>query len=188
MIVWYALLFIIVAGIIGAIIENAKSKKAKNALVEQTATDDRLKDAKVFEGWPGYLIAIAKTGYISLKTPDMETNKIIHISDINGFEILKDGMSNSANIGSAAVGGLLFGGIGAVIGGIGSSTSSISSLSFIFRLNDFDMPSVEIKFFESKIKTDSLVYKATMKEINEIAGLLSFIERENKNMPHQNQK
>ena len=178
---WYLLLFVIIAVIIGAIVKEVQSKKAKKNLVEQTSTDERLKDAKIFEGWTGYFIAIAKTGYISLKTPNMASHKIVHINDINGFDIIKDGLSNSANAGSAVVGGLLFGGIGALIGGLGSSKSSISSLSFIFKLNDFDLPSIEIKFIESKTKTDSFFYKMTMEKMNEIAGLLSFIEREYKN-------
>ncbi|MEL5718653.1 hypothetical protein [Treponema pedis] len=180
MMFWYLLLFVVIAVVIGVIVKEVQSKKAKKNLVEQTSTDERLKDAKIFEGGTGYFIAIAKTGYVSLKTPNMESHKIVHINDINGFELVKDGLSNSANAGSAVVGGLLFGGLGALIGGIGSSKAAISSLSFIFKLNDFDLPSIEIKFIETKTKTDSFFYKMTMEKINEIAGLLSFIEREHK--------
>lgn len=180
MLIGLIIVIFIVAVIVGIMKDSSASKKAKKNLLDQITKDDRLKDAKLFEGYTGYFIAVSKTGYIVLKTPDMESSKIVFINDINGFELVKDGISNSANAGSAIVGGLLFGGIGALIGGIGSSKSAISSLSFIFKLNDFDMPSIEIKFITSKMNTDSILYEPIMKTVNEVAGLLSFLEREYK--------
>lgn len=173
---WWLLLFAVLAGLGSVIWQVIKSKQSKKNILEQIQTDTRLKNAKFFEGATGYFILISESGYVGFKTPEMEAQKIVYINDINGFELQQNGHS-SANSTAAIAGGLLFGGIGAVLGGIGSAKQNITSLSFVFKINDFNTPSIEIKFIDSAIKNDSTYYEMLMKRINELDGLLSFIEK-----------
>lgn len=172
----WLILFAVLVGLGSIIWQIIKSKQSKKNILEQIQTDSRLKNAKLFDGATGYFILISESGYVGFKTPEMETQKIVYINDINGFELQQNGHS-SANATAAIAGGLLFGGIGAVLGGVGSARQKITSLSFVFKINDFNTPSIEIKFIDSATKNDSAYYKIIMKRINELDGLLSFIEK-----------
>lgn len=65
---------------------------------------------------------------------------MFNIKDINGFERIIDG-KDIANIGGAIAGGLLFGGIDALIRG-GVRKEKISSINLLFKINDFNNPTI----------------------------------------------
>lgn len=177
---WWLVLLTIAGGVALGVGQIIKSNQTKKSLLKQAETDERLKNAKLFDGATGYFVLISESGFLGLKTPQMTEPKIVHIKDINGFELRQNGHS-AANASSAAVGGLLFGGVGALVGGIGSAKEKITSISFVFKINDFNIPSIEIKFLDGSTKSDSFYYDAVMQKINELDGLLSFIEKKYRN-------
>ena len=82
--------------------------------------------------------------------------KIYNYSDIVDFELLEDGESiTKGGLGRAITGGLLFGGIGAVVGGItgGKRSKSIcNSLKIKITVNDMRSPVVYINLLATATK------------------------------------
>ena len=101
--------------------------------------------------------------------------KIFNYSDIVDFELLEDGESIAkGGLGRAVVGGVLFGGIGAVVGGITGKKKSkpvCNSLKIKITLNDINN-SEEDKFMEVILK------KEDKKETNEIFEFIKSLNPE----------
>jgi ribosomal protein L37AE/L43A len=105
--------------------------------------------------------------------------KIYNYSDIVDFELLEDGESiTKGGLGRAITGGLLFGGIGAVVGGItgGKRSKSIcNSLKIKITVNDMRSPVVYINLLATATKKDSFTYKSIYKSAQEILSTLQLI-------------
>lgn len=173
---FYLFLAFIVITIVIIIVQKKINDNKIKKFVEQ---DERLKNAKIFDGATNSYVVISENGYIGLKSQLMAEIKVIYIKDLNGFEVRTDGKS-SANLGGAVVGGLIFGGAGAIIGGL-SSQEKISTLSLVFKVNDFNNPIIEIGMIDSKTKKGTIIYKSAQDKIIKITSLLEIIEKKYKN-------
>lgn len=123
-------------------------------------------------------IAIAENGFIGLL--DSETNlKTIHINEINKFSINIDGTS-SANLGNAALGGLLFGGFGALIGSQMNVNQDIQNIEMVFNINDFKNPSITLPVVSTKITKGTDIHKQLKEKLNKVASLLEIVEKNSK--------
>lgn len=112
---------------------------------------------------------------------------IYSFDDIVSVEILEDGnasntVSRSSQLGNAVVGGLLFGGVGAVIGGASAARKAkVKNIALKIIVNDNQNPTYIINFFsanDSGIQVGGMVYKAIMEGENGIHkwhGRLSLI-------------
>ena len=108
--------------------------------------------------------------------------KVIPYSIINGFELEDDGRTVvSGRIGSALVGGLVFGVAGAVIGASGSRRKDEISTGLKLRLYlaDLNYPVYEIDFCE-QVKKNSVAYTEAKEKANVIVGVLKYIENQMK--------
>ncbi len=115
--------------------------------------------------------------------------QIYSYSDIVNFELLEDGDSvASGGLGRALVGGVLFGGAGAIVGGVTGKKKSkgiCTSLKLKITVNDMNNPAVYINFIETKTKKDGFVYKEIAKQAQECLSSFQLIcdrqksEREN---------
>ena len=89
--------------------------------------------------------------------------KIYDYDDIVNFELLEDGNSvASGGLGRALVGGILFGGAGAVVGGVTGRKKTknyCESLKLKVTVDDINNPSVYINFINEKTKKNSDKYK-----------------------------
>lgn len=103
-----------------------------------------------------------------------ETNKLFKVNNdifaydnLLDYELLEDGESISkGGLGRAVAGGLLFGGVGAIVGGVtgGKKTKGIcTSLKLKITLKKAHCDNVYINFINTETKTSGFVYK-TMKE------------------------
>lgn len=105
--------------------------------------------------------------------------KIYNFSDIVDFELLEDGESIAkGGLGRAVVGGVLFRGIGAVVGGVTGKKKSkpiCNSLKIKITLNDMSKPVVYIDFIKASTKKDSIIYKTMYKSAQECLSVLQLI-------------
>jgi len=161
--------------IILSIINIGKNKKNKKAFADLQNTDSRFSGAKLFDFINTSFILISESGFIALKSLDMKELKILNIKDITGFEVLTDGKA-VANIGGAVAGGILFGGIGAIIGGM-QQQEKITKMSFLFKTNDFNNPNIEIPVIALSVKKGSFEHKAIEGKLRDLTNTLEVVER-----------
>lgn len=119
-------------------------------------------------------IAIPRTN-LSGKVKDL---RIYNYSDLVDYELLEDGNSVSkGGVGRALVGGTLFGGIGAIVGGSTGhkQKKTCSKLQIKITMNSMETPTVYINFIETETKKDGFLYKQLFPQAQEILSLLNII-------------
>ncbi|NMF06243.1 DUF4428 domain-containing protein [Clostridium beijerinckii] len=91
--------------------------------------------------------------------------KIYNYKDIVDFELLEDGESIAkGGLGRAVAGGILFGGVGAIVGGVTGGKKSkpiCTSLKIKITINDINNPAVYVDFINTSTKKSSFVYKTS---------------------------
>lgn len=89
--------------------------------------------------------------------------KIFNYSDIVDFELLEDGESIAkGGLGRAVAGGILFGGVGAIVGGVTGGKKSkpiCTNLKIKITLNDINNPAIYVDFINTSTKKSSFIYK-----------------------------
>jgi hypothetical protein len=158
------------------IISIVSYNKRKN-FIEIMKNNEKLANARFFE--TGFSVfAISENGNIGI-IPDLFKSfyKIINIKDINGFDIDVNG-NLQHNTSGAIVGGFLFGFAGAIVGG--QNKEMISKLSFIFKINDFNNPTIEFPLILQKVKKGSFDHQKALDMAKEISVLLEIIEKKYK--------
>lgn len=116
---------------------------------------------------------------------------IYNCKDIIDFELIEDDNSISkGGVGRALVGGVLFGGVGAIVG---SSTAhkkkeTCTKLQIKITMNNIDNPVVYISLIDYEVKKNSLSYKINVSLAQEILSLLDVLCQANKsNMLNEKQ-
>lgn len=116
------------------------------------------------------------------------TTKLLQPTDIIEVELLEDNTSllktnRVSQVGGVVVGGLLLGGVGAVVGGLSGSkrtTARVSKLTLRITTNDFETPNHDIVFFEwldKGIERGSPIYQPRLKEAKLWHGRLTQVLR-----------
>ena len=104
---------------------------------------------------------------------------VYNYTDIVDFELLEDGDSVvKGGLGRALVGGALFGGTGAIVGGVTGKRKNkgiCNSLKIKVTINDINNPVVYITFLNTATKKDGFVYKNIYKEAHECLSTLQLI-------------
>lgn len=97
------------------------------------------------------------------------------IKDIEDYEIIEDGdIITSGGLGSAAIGGLLFGSTGAIVGGTTgkrktSNICKLLQLKIVLDNGDIAL----ISFIDSKVKKDSAHYTNSIDSLKEIINFIN---------------
>ncbi|WP_406834315.1 hypothetical protein ABLU29_11315 [Lactococcus lactis] len=104
----------------------------------------------------------------------IDLNNVIDVQIIEDDQVINK-VSNSSMIGRALVGGVLTGGVGAVIGGNTAKskvTNTVKVISLRFRMNDIDNPYYDIIVFSRSKGLDrgSTLFKNKYKEILALFG------------------
>lgn len=110
--------------------------------------------------------------------------KIYDYNDIVNYELIEDGNSVSkGGIGRAIVGGVLFGGVGAIVGGSTGHKhkQTCTKLQIKITLNNINNPVEYITLIKSETKKSSLLYKTSINIVQEILSILEIICESNKN-------
>lgn len=120
-----------------------------------------------------------------------KVSKIYKYEDILEFELLEDGDTiTKGGLGRAVAGGVLFGGVGAVVGGAtGKRTSKkvVKSMSIKITLKSMNEPVVYINFITAKTKTSSLLYKTAANYAQETLSILAQIVAQNEEVEGRDQ-
>lgn len=121
------------------------------------------------------------TWYVSSsKKPDNPT--LFRHEELAHFELLEDGNSvASGGLGRAAVGGILFGGVGAVVGAVtgGKITKKVlTSLEVVIILNNPYRKKITVncKGMDKSVKSGSMMYKQYMQEAHNLMMFLHGIK------------
>lgn len=102
----------------------------------------------------------------------------IDYGDVISFEMIEDDETiTSGGLGRAAVGGVLFGGAGAVVGAVtGKKSKGIcNSMKIKLTVDNIDQPAVYVSFIDKKTKTDSTAYDVASYEAQECLSVLQLI-------------
>lgn len=111
---------------------------------------------------------------------------IYNCSDIIDFELLEDGNSVSkGGVGRALVGGALFGGVGAIVGGSTGhkQKKTCSKMQIKIIMKSVNCPTVYINLITAETKKDSMIYKMVEPQAQEILSLLNVICQANESQP-----
>ncbi len=130
----------------------------------------------------GKITVINTLGHEPLNT-SFHCKKIL-VSDIISFELCEDNVgilssSGTANtIGMAAVGGLLFGNTGAVVGAIAGTNdkTNTSNIALYMTINSLKEPCVGFVFFHGNLAKTSPYYKPIMDEAKKWYGLINVVK------------
>jgi len=145
-----------------------KLKHAKEsgflALVEQ---ERNFVDVKLFNKMIITPVAVSRNGYIGIYQPKQKNLLVLHISNINEFDLLID---NKSGLGAVVAGGLLFGAAGAIVGKAMSEKKK--SIDLQIKTTDFNNPQVVIPLFFATSSNDGRREHA----MNEIHKLMSSID------------
>lgn len=84
------------------------------------------------------VLIVSESGFLLLYNSQTNQFKKIHIKHIISFNIFDDTHHHGNEINRAIIGGLLFGGIGAIVGGLSKSKNGyISQLGIEFKFNEY---------------------------------------------------
>ena len=108
---------------------------------------------------------------------------IYNYSDIRDFELLEDGTTiTSGGLGGAAIGGLLFGGTGAIVGSVTAGKKEnqfCSKLQIKITLNNLSNPVVYIDLIDISTRRSSSKFTEAYDSAQEILSVLQLICDEN---------
>ncbi|EGT4537083.1 TPA: SHOCT domain-containing protein [Clostridioides difficile] len=109
--------------------------------------------------------------------------KIFSFDEIVEYELVEDEESIiKGGLGKAIAGGVLFGGVGAVVGGVTGKKKTktvVNSLKIKITLNNLNYPNVYINLITTQTKTDSFIYKNAYDSAQQILSMLSIIQNGN---------
>tara|TARA_B110000211_G_scaffold149979_1_gene170632 strand:+ start:79 stop:819 length:741 start_codon:yes stop_codon:yes gene_type:complete len=120
-----------------------------------------------------------KIGFINSWKDD--TVKIYSFNDIMESEIVVDGntivkTSTTSTVGRAVVGGVLTGGVGAVIGGVTGKKSHnemVKNIDLKICVNDSLNPFYKIRFLDTECKKGDYLYKTTYQNAERCHGIIT---------------
>ena len=111
-------------------------------------------------------------------------NSLFEYSNLLSYELLEDGQTiTKGGLGRAVAGGLLFGGVGAIVGGVtGGKKSKGVCNSMKLRVTFKDAPTdmVYINFITTETKTSSFIYKTSQDLAQQCISALEIIADSNK--------
>lgn len=116
--------------------------------------------------------------------PDKKKEPPIYsYGDIIDCDLLEDEESlTSGGLGRAIAGGLLLGGVGAIVGGVTGKRKTkalVRSMKIKITLNSINTPVVYINLINTPIKTDSIIYKTLDTAAQEILAVMAVILQQN---------
>lgn len=170
---------------------NAKpaSEEAEEASQKQQLVEDSIALAvssgftvsrKIEAEDPGFLLAVDDTEKRWMfAQPIGSAPKIYSFRDLISFDLVQNGNQIiSGNDGKAAVGAVLFGAAGAVVGASAKKTvrDMCSDLHIELNVNDLDCPLIKLPFIEQQMAVNSPLYEIRSELARKVMAILSYIK------------
>ena len=168
----YVWIGLIVAAFIVAFVINIKQHNKRHELIDMIKSDGNFKftfEMTIADGeyWVGIDDKSEQIKIVNLKSSGEEKSvDLKKFSNIITVELLEDGRtiyskSSMRTIGGAAIGGVLAGSAGSIIGGLSGDTmehNKISRMAVKLLLRDYGKSSITILFSESEIEKGGFIY------------------------------
>jgi len=111
------------------------------------------------------------------------SQRIIYYKDIFSVELFEDGTSitktvRSSQIGGAVVGGLLLGGVGALVGGLSGKTETsgkVKRIDLRLIVNDTNAPLHDVAFMNVEGKKDGIIYTQAIQVARRWHGIVEVL-------------
>lgn len=114
---------------------------------------------------------------------------IFSFDEINDYDLMENDIAvASGGLGRAVAGGVLLGGVGAVVGGVTGkkkTKKSVENLALQITTNDFYFPSIIITYIDKEVKTKSSKYLDAMSTAKQTMACLDIIFQQIENMPKE---
>lgn len=128
----------------------------------------------------GFLLAVDDTGKRwMLAQPIGSAPKIYSFRDLLSFDLIQNGNQIiSGNDGKAAVGAVLFGTAGAVVGASAKKKVSdvCNGLHLELNVNDLNCPLIKLPFIEQQMAVNSPLYEIRSEFARKVMAILSYIK------------
>ena len=165
------LLIAVVVGVVWGTLPYYLKLNEKRNTSSSVKSDSKFQNAKRIDGWLNHFILISEKGDMYLHP----SKRYFSIKEVNSYKINIDG-SSQGGLGKAAVGGLLFGGAGAIVGGLTANKSKIKRISVVFSINDFSNPTAELLILDYLTSEGSSVHRGAQESTNTLFATLEFVE------------
>lgn len=177
---------VIWAAIISIIVYAVKHKKKLKENEEEDLQNLELEITKKIEGEDYTIVLDDKNHKFAVKTSEQERFCVYNYSEFIDCEVLEnDGQETktSGNAGKTILGGMFFGGIGALAGMSGKkkqkSIRVIYSISVRILVKDIKTPFYQVDVLDKECKTDSETYEKALKQVGEIVATFNLIKGQN---------
>lgn len=181
-------LFIAVAVIVGIVQGNNISKRKQEMELKLKSIDDFNSTQQIIgcDGKSGLAIDEAQRKLCLITNNGKSVSqRVIDYKDILSVELFEDGTSvtktvRSSQIGGALVGGLLLGGVGALVGGLSGKTETsgkINRIDLRLIVNDTNAPLHDVAFMNFADKKDGIIYTQAMQTARRWHGILEVLVR-----------
>lgn len=115
--------------------------------------------------------------YLS-KGIDPKSFQRIRFSDLIGIDIIVDGKTGSG-LGEAVIGGMLFGGVGAMAGAMIGKKQYVSGIDVVIYRRSISRPTYTFHFFNKKIEADDPVVRSALKFARDLNSIINVIVAQN---------
>ena len=132
-----------------------------------------------FDGYQPTHVILKRIFDINENTGDFRVHNkdVFNIREITSYELVQnDNVVSSGGLGASITGGILFGGIGALVGsqvGAKKARQKINILRIKLLTTDFNRPVLYIDLMPfGKMYTDTLIYKSTLEKADKVLSVL----------------
>ncbi|SDY30507.1 Ltp family lipoprotein [Eubacterium barkeri] len=164
--------------------ENSSGPNNESEKIEFIATSRVYNKFEVDENHKLWLVRVASNGKL--------IQSIYHYDDIVSYELMEDGESVvSGGVGRAVAGGILFGGVGAIVGGVTGKKKQkdfCRALQIKVTVRDLNKPVVYIPFISGKTKKSSSKYKEAINQAQRCLSLIEIICKEADSPQYQSEE
>ncbi|XMB67338.1 SHOCT domain-containing protein [Mycoplasmatota bacterium zrk1] len=123
------------------------------------------------------LLALADNGKVIHFNKTGVVLKYLEIANVMGYSIKEIPGGTKGGLGSAVLGGLVFGAPGAIVGSnVGSKYTTISKISVYIKMRDFESSIYEIVFYKGELRTSSSFYSDVIKQVNEFLSTIDSLQ------------
>lgn len=158
--------------------------KSQKKLDKQAAEEERIANVEfdITQNIDNYLYLDEKRKKIclpmGLMKKKIDPDRIFNYDDILNYELLEDGnLVSKGGVGRAIVGGALFGGVGAIVGGSTGhkQKQTCTKLQIKITTNSIEHPAEYINFIIAEIRKDNMIYKNAYSSAQKVLSALDII-------------